>query len=143
MSAAHFGPRIAGNAGAALDSIGSVPAKATQYSNIAHDPDGTFLLRNAGAAPLYGYEPDEVVCKDDWAILHPTEYVAGSKPHVILGAAQWDGNWGGDGHADTQVVTKCELAVRREGGRTTAISYNASIYPDLARKSSVCRRRHP
>jgi PAS domain-containing protein len=143
MSAAHFGPRIGGNAGEALDPIGNVLGKADEYSIFTQDPDGTFLFRNAGAGRLYGYEPDEVVCKDDWAVLHPTEDVARSKPRVILDAAQWDGKWGVDGHADTHVVTKYALTVRREGGRTTAISYNASIYPDLAKKSSVWRRRHP
>jgi hypothetical protein len=43
MSAAHFGPRIVGNAGEALDFIGNVLATAIEFSIVAKEPDGPFL----------------------------------------------------------------------------------------------------
>jgi hypothetical protein len=43
VSAAHFGPRIVGNAGEALDFIGNVLATANEFSIVAMEPDGPFL----------------------------------------------------------------------------------------------------
>ena len=48
----------------AVEFIGNVLESSTEYSVIAMDLDGKIALWNEGARRIYGYEPGEVVGKD-------------------------------------------------------------------------------
>ena len=78
-----------------LDFISEVLQASTEYSIVAGGLDGRILLWNEGARRLYGYDPDEVIGRADWTVLHTPEDIAAGLPREILAAALRDGRWHG------------------------------------------------
>jgi PAS domain S-box-containing protein len=66
----------------------------TEYSIVATQLDGTFLLWNEGARRIYGYDASEVMGKNV-RMLHSAEDVASGKVDEILSAALERGRWEG------------------------------------------------
>ncbi|RJQ50316.1 MAG: PAS domain S-box protein, partial [Nitrospiraceae bacterium] len=90
-----FDSAIVSNAQEAVDFITNILESSTEYSVIGKDLDGKILLWNEGARRLYGYEPEEVVGRQNSSILHTDEDVAANKPREILEAALHNGKWEG------------------------------------------------
>src|SRR5690242_14939495 len=90
-----FDSAIVGNAQEAVDFITNILESSTEYSVIGKDLEGKILLWNEGARRLYGYEPEEVVGKQNSSILHTQEDVDSGKPREIMAAALHDGKWEG------------------------------------------------
>lgn len=90
-----FDAAIIGNTQEALDFITNILESATEYSIIGQDLNGKILLWNEGARRLYGYEPEEVLGKEDSTILFPAEDVQAGKPREILQCTLRDGKWEG------------------------------------------------
>ncbi len=99
-----FDSLIVGTAQEAVDFITNILESSTEYSVIAKDLTGKILLWNEGAFRLYGYEPDEVVGKENSSILHAPEDVKAGVPQQIMQAALDQGKWEGT------------LTRRRKGG---------------------------
>src|SRR6201997_1160856 len=95
MATKLFDSAIMGTTEQALDFIGNILQSSTEYSIIGNDLDGKILLWNEGARRLYGYEPEEVVGKENSSILHTEEDLASGKPTEILEAAMQGGKWEG------------------------------------------------
>ncbi|MBI3945111.1 MAG: PAS domain S-box protein, partial [Armatimonadetes bacterium] len=95
MASALFDSSIMRTPQDALDFIGNILESSTEYSIIGKDLDGKILLWNEGARRLYGYEPEEVIGKQNSSILHTPEDVAAGKPREMLDAALRDGKWEG------------------------------------------------
>src|SRR4029079_16513341 len=74
-----FDSAIVGNAQEAVDFITNILESSTEYSVIGKDLDGKILLWNEGARRLYGYEPEEVVGKENSKILHIPEDVTANR----------------------------------------------------------------
>ncbi|HEV8524162.1 MAG TPA: PAS domain S-box protein [Terriglobales bacterium] len=90
-----FDSTIVSTANEALDFIGNILESSTEYSIIGKDVEGKILLWNEGARRLYGYDPEEVVGKQNSAILHTPEDVEAGKPAELLQTALRDGKWEG------------------------------------------------
>lgn len=90
-----FDSSIVGTAEQALDFIGNILESSTEYSVIGKDLEGKILLWNEGARRIYGYEPEEVVGKENSSILHTQEDVRTGKPAEILNTALKEGKWEG------------------------------------------------
>lgn len=90
-----FDSAIVSNAQEAVDFITNILESSTEYSVIGKDLEGKILLWNEGARRLYGYEPEEVVGKQNSSILHTDEDVTSGKPREILDAALHNGKWEG------------------------------------------------
>src|SRR5579859_2816726 len=75
--------------------VSSILESSTEYSIIGKDLDGTILLWNEGACRLYGYLPEEVVGKANFAILHTPEDVQAGLPGRIMAEALDKGKWEG------------------------------------------------
>src|SRR5205814_1302154 len=72
-----------------------------------------------GARRLYGYEPEEVVGKENSAILHVPEDVAAGKHVEIMKAAVRDGKWEGtltrQRKNGTRFTARVVITPRRDG----------------------------
>src|SRR4029079_14528280 len=90
-----FDSAIVGNAQEAVDFITNILESSTEYSIIGKDLEGKILLWNEGARRLYGYEPEEVVGKQNSSILHTPEDVKAGKPREILETGLREGKWEG------------------------------------------------
>jgi PAS domain S-box-containing protein len=75
--------------------ITNILESSTEYSVIAKDLTGKILLWNEGARRLYGYEPDEVIGKQNSSILHTEEDIQAGLPVRIMRAAASEGKWEG------------------------------------------------
>jgi PAS domain S-box-containing protein len=95
MATKLFDSTIVSTAEEALDFIGNILESSTEYSVIGKDLQGNILLWNEGARRLYGYEPEEVVGRQNSSILHVPEDVASGKHQEIMDAAIRDGKWEG------------------------------------------------
>jgi PAS domain S-box-containing protein len=95
MATKLFDSAIMGTTQQALDFIGNILESSTEYSIIGKDLNGKILLWNEGARRLYGYEPEEVIGKENSSILHVPEDVAAHKPEEIMATALRDGKWEG------------------------------------------------
>jgi PAS domain S-box-containing protein len=90
-----FDSSIVGDAQKAVDFITNILESSTEYSVIAKDLDGKILLWNEGARRLYGYEPEEVVGRENSSILHVPADVQSGKHKEIMATALADGKWEG------------------------------------------------
>lgn len=79
----------------AVDFISNILESSTEYSIIGKDIDGKILLWNEGARQLYGYEPEEVIGKANFSILHTPEDVESGMPSAMMESARKDGKWEG------------------------------------------------
>lgn len=95
MAAKLFDASIVGSAEQALDFIGNILESSTEYSVIGKDLNGKILLWNEGARRLYGYEPEEVVGRQNSSILHVPEDIAVGRHREITATALRDGKWEG------------------------------------------------
>src|SRR5258708_4158988 len=95
MATKLFDSAIMGTTEQALDFIGNILESSTEYSIIGKDLNGKILLWNEGARRLYGYEPEEVVGKENSSILHIPEDVAAGKHEEGMVTALRDGKWEG------------------------------------------------
>ena len=99
-----FDGSIVGTAQEAVDFITNILESSTEYSVIAKDLTGKILLWNEGARRLYGYEPGEVIGKENSSILHTPQDVKAGVPAQIMQVALEHGKWEGT------------LTRRRKGG---------------------------
>jgi PAS domain S-box-containing protein len=90
-----FDNAIVGTAQEAVDFIANILESSTEYSIIGKDLEGKILLWNEGARRLYGYEPEEVVGRQNSSILHVPEDVESGKDREIMEVALRDGKWEG------------------------------------------------
>src|SRR5579864_2003543 len=95
MATKLFDSAIMGTTEQALDFIGNILESSTEYSIIGKDLNGKILLWNEGARRLYGYEPEEVIGKENSSILHIPEDVAAGKHEEVMATALSDGKWEG------------------------------------------------
>jgi PAS domain S-box-containing protein len=109
-----FDIQIFGNA-QAVDFITNILESSTEYSIIGKDLEGKILLWNEGARRLYGYEPEEVVGKQNSSILHTPE--EGIKLALQKGR-----------------VTNYELTGSSRDGRSTVVSNIATTFRDAVGK---------
>src|SRR5882762_5943601 len=98
MATKLFDGEIMGGAEQALDFIRNILESSTEYSIIGKDLNGKILLWNEGARRLYGYEPEEVVGRENSSILHLPEDVAAGIPSKILADALANGKYEGTLH---------------------------------------------
>ncbi|MFT5468367.1 MAG: PAS domain S-box-containing protein [Verrucomicrobiales bacterium] len=95
MSTKLIDNSIVGSAEQALDFIGNILESSPEYSIIGSDLDGKILLWNEGARRLYGHEPEDVVGRENTAMLHVCEDVEKGLPREILDAALQSEKWEG------------------------------------------------
>lgn len=90
-----FDDSIVGTPQEAVDFITNILESSTEYSVIAKDLEGKILLWNEGARRVYGYEPDEMVGKENSSILHTPEDVRAGVPQQIMRIALEQHKWEG------------------------------------------------
>jgi PAS domain S-box-containing protein len=90
-----FDSAIFGDNQQAHDFVASFLHASTEHSVVGLGLDGKILLWNEGARRLYGYEPDEVVGKAYWSILHTSDDVKAGLPQQYMDTALRDGKWEG------------------------------------------------
>jgi PAS domain S-box-containing protein len=90
-----FDSSIVSTAQGAGDFITNILESSTEYSLITKDLTGNILLWNDGARRPYGYEPNEVVDKANFSILHVSRDVQAGIPEQIMQAALEQGDWAG------------------------------------------------
>src|SRR3984893_11101706 len=106
----------------AIDFIGTILEASTEYSIIGKDLEGNILLWNEGARRLYGWEPEEVVGKANFRILHTPGNVASGLPERMTRSAIADGK--GEAALDsrrkdgTEFTARIVLTPRRDGAGT-------------------------
>lgn len=86
---------ISGNAQEALAFLTNILESSTEYAIVGLDLQGKILLWNEGARRLYGYQPEEVIDKEDSQIFYSREDVRLNKHLEILVRALRDGKWEG------------------------------------------------
>jgi PAS domain S-box-containing protein len=120
MATKLFDSAIMGTTQQALDFIGNILESSTEYSIIGKDLNGKILLWNEGARRLYGYEPEEVIGKENSSILHVPEDVAALKPEEIMATALRDGKWEGtisrQRKNGSRFTARVVITPRRDGG---------------------------
>jgi PAS domain S-box-containing protein len=121
----------------------SILDASTEYSIVATQLDGTFLLWNEGARRIYGYEGPEVMGKNI-RLLHRPEDVASGMLDEILGIALTHGRWEGVAvrvrKGGETLPTRIVLTVRRDRqGRP--IGY-LSISKDISEEVRLDQRLH-
>ena|SRR5260221_5864240 len=120
MATKLFDSAIMGTTELALDFIGNILESSTEYSIIGKDLNGKILLWNEGARRLYGYEPEEVVGKQNSSILHVPEDVAVGKHEEIMATALRDGKWEGTIYRQrkngSRFTARVVITPRRDGG---------------------------
>jgi PAS domain S-box-containing protein len=99
--------------------LNSILESSTEYSIVALDSQARITAWNEGARRLYGYEPKEVVGKEDVSILYDPEWAGSGNDRAALDDARVHGKWAGEvprvrknGTRFTAYVT---LTVRRDG----------------------------
>src|SRR5258706_637334 len=119
MATKLFDGAIMGTTEQTLDFIGNILESSTEYSIIGKDLNGKILLWNEGARRLYGYEPEEVVGKENSSILSVPEDVAAGKHEEIMAAALSDGKWEGtlfrQRKNGTRFTARVVITPRRDG----------------------------
>jgi PAS domain S-box-containing protein len=99
----------------------SVLDASTEYSIVATELDGTFILWNEGARRIYGYEPSEVLGKN-LRVLYSSEDIASGKVDEILNLALARGQWEGISQrirkGGQSFPTRIVLTVRRDRSGT-------------------------
>jgi len=91
----HVGATLFSETQDAASFIGNVLEASTEYSIIGADLEGNIQLWNEGAHRLYGYEPEDVVGKANFAILHAAEHVAVGLPQQMMATALGTGKYEG------------------------------------------------
>ncbi|MFI4972754.1 MAG: PAS domain-containing protein, partial [Hyphomicrobiales bacterium] len=91
----HLGATLFSDPQDAASFIGNVLEASTEYSIIGADLEGNIQLWNEGAHRLYGYEPDDVVGKANFSILHAAEHVAVGLPRQMIAMALATGKFEG------------------------------------------------
>ncbi len=79
----------------ARDLLGSLVDSSTEYAIVGLDPDGKIQVWNEGARRMYGYQPQEVIGKADFSLLHVAEDIRSGEPQRLLDAVRRDGRWEG------------------------------------------------
>jgi PAS domain S-box-containing protein len=121
--------------------LSSILDASTEYSIVATQLDGTFLLWNEGARRIYGYEANDVM-GHNIRMLHTEEDVASGKVDRILSAALEHGQWEGVAtrvrKSGQRFPSRIVLTVRRDGqGRP--IGY-LSISKDIEEEDRLQQR---
>jgi PAS domain S-box-containing protein len=99
----------------------SILDASTEYSIVATQLDGTFLIWNEGARRIYGYESTEVLGRNI-RMLHPVTDVTSGKVDAIFAAALAHGGWEGVVQrvrkGGLSFPTRIVLTVRKDGAGT-------------------------
>src|SRR5579864_5705705 len=91
----HLGVTLFSDPQDAASFIGNVLEASTEYSIIGADLEGNIQLWNEGAHRLYGYEPQDVVGKANFSILHAADHLALGLPQQMMATALGTGKFEG------------------------------------------------
>ena len=124
MSSSPAKVSVGSNEQNAVDFITTLLDASTEYAIIGIDINGRVLLWNEGARRMYGYQPEEVVGRANFAVLSSANDAAQRKPREILETVLHSGKW--EGVLDCvrkngqQFFARVVVTTRRNGNRAVA-----------------------